>query len=41
VVPYVSFPECGPLAEDSAGKLKSGKLNVFTVYVQCTLFPRG
>ena len=32
----------GPLAEDSATKLKGGQLNVFTVYVFCvwsTLFP--
>ncbi len=38
---YRAFPECRPLAEDSAAKLKKGQLNVFTVYVQCTLFPRG
>jgi hypothetical protein len=26
------FPYCGPLAEDSAAKLKKGQLNVCTVY---------
>ncbi len=38
----VAFPDWGPLAEDSATKLKGGQLNVFTVYVFCvwsTLFP--
>ncbi len=39
---YGAFPDWGPLAEDSAAKLKSSQLNVCTVYaycVQCTLFP--
>ncbi len=33
-------PDCGPLAEDSATKLKRDQLNVCTVYVcvWCTLF---
>ncbi len=36
----MSFPECGPLAEDSAAKLKNGQLNVCgIVYVQCTFPP--
>jgi hypothetical protein len=37
-----AFPDCGPLAEDSAAKLKRSQLNVCTVYVycvRCTLFP--
>jgi hypothetical protein len=29
---YGAFPDCGPLAEDSATKLKRGQLNVCTVY---------
>ncbi len=36
------FPDFGPLAEDSAAKLKKSQLNVCTVYVfsvLCTLFP--
>jgi hypothetical protein len=36
------FPDCEPLAEDSAAKLKKSQLNVCTVYVYsvlCTLFP--
>jgi hypothetical protein len=40
---YGAFSECGPLTENSVTKLKSGQLNVCTVYcvlyVQCTLFP--
>jgi hypothetical protein len=39
---YGAFPGCGPLAEDSAAKLKRSQLNVCTVYVYCvryTLFP--
>jgi hypothetical protein len=28
-----AFPDCGPLAEDPATKLKRGQLNVCTVYV--------
>jgi hypothetical protein len=28
---YVAFPECGPLAKDSAAKLKRGQLNVCAV----------
>jgi hypothetical protein len=27
-----AFPDCGPLAEDSAAKLKRSQLNVCTVY---------
>jgi hypothetical protein len=27
-----AFPDCGPMAEDSATKLKRGQLNVCTVY---------
>jgi hypothetical protein len=37
-----AFPDRGPLAEDSAAKLKKSQLNVCTVYVycvRCTLFP--
>ncbi len=34
----MAFPECGPLDEDSAAKLKSGQLNVCAVYILCTLF---
>ena len=34
------FPDCGPLAEDSATKLKRGQLNVCVpYYVWCSLFP--
>jgi hypothetical protein len=33
---YGAFPDCGPLAEDSAAKLKKSQLNVCTVY--CVLF---
>ncbi len=39
---YGAFLMGGPLAEDSVTKLKSGQLNVCTVYVYCvwcTLFP--
>jgi hypothetical protein len=38
----MAFPDWGPLAEDSASKLKKSQLNVCTVYVycvRCTLFP--
>jgi hypothetical protein len=37
-----AFPDWGPLAEDSAAKLKRSQLNVCTMYVfcvRCTLFP--
>jgi hypothetical protein len=37
-----AFPDWGPLAEDSAAKLKRSQLNLCTVYVycvRCTLFP--
>ncbi len=30
-----AFPDCGPLAEDSAAKLKRSQLIVCTVYVYC------
>jgi hypothetical protein len=33
------FPDFGPLAEDSATKLKRGQLNVCTVYVYGVIFP--
>ncbi len=37
---YGAFPDWGPLAEDSATKLKKGQLNVCNVQcVWCTLFP--
>jgi hypothetical protein len=39
---YGAFPDWGPLAKDSATKLKRGLLNVYTVHVYCvwcTLFP--
>ncbi len=32
---YGAFPDWGPLAEDSAAKLKKSQLNVCTVYVYC------
>jgi hypothetical protein len=36
----VSFPECAPLAEDLAAKLKNGQLNVCgIVYVQFNFPP--
>ncbi len=35
---YGAFPNWGPLAKDSATKLKRGHLNVCTVYVYCVLF---
>jgi hypothetical protein len=31
---YGGFPDCGPLAEDSATKLKRGQLNVYCACVQ-------
>jgi hypothetical protein len=34
---YGAFPDRGPLAEDSAAKLKRSQLNVCTVYVSCVL----
>jgi hypothetical protein len=37
----VLFPDCRPLAEDTAAKLKRSQLKVCTVYVyciRCTLF---
>ncbi len=39
---YGAFPDCSPLAEDSAAKFKRSQLNVCTVYVygvRCTLSP--
>ncbi len=39
---YGAFPDWGPLAEDSAAKLKRSQLSVCTVCVycvRCTLFP--
>jgi hypothetical protein len=30
---FRAFPDCGPLAEDSATKLQRGQLNVCNVYV--------
>ncbi len=39
---YGAFPDLGPLAEESATKLKGGQINVCTVYVYsvwCNLFP--
>ncbi len=38
---YGAFPDCGPLAEDSAAKLKRDQLNVCQYCVWCTLFPPG
>jgi hypothetical protein len=35
---YWAFPDCGPLPEDSAAKLKRGQINVFTVYLYGVLF---
>jgi hypothetical protein len=34
---YEAFPDWGPLAEDSAAKLKRSQLSVCTVYVYCVL----
>ncbi len=34
-----AFPECGPLAKDSAAILKGSQQNECTVYVPCNLFP--
>ncbi len=32
---YGAFPDCVPLAEDYAGKLKRSQLNVCNLYVYC------
>jgi hypothetical protein len=34
---YGASPDCGPLAEDSAAKLKKGQLYVCNVFVDCVL----
>jgi hypothetical protein len=39
---YGAFSDCGPLAQDSAPKLKRGQLNVYNGYVLSVLFfPRA